>query len=229
LTEQKGLVAKLGEDVTAKSARLAELTTRADALRKQAIEFFTRSAQHSAAASTEGKTLWGDAGKWLNEHPTAPERKAWEQLRTTYSPQVFKLSEAEAENALASVHSAYAAQLEARQKLVASISKDLQDGGVTVPPSLSATTDDPAKVTQSANAAYASAADKFLTVYSGLPGNALKDVKDAAHVARMFSLYGQFLNGDQAKLGDAKKEFQETFGDRKDDPMVKLLPAKLQG
>jgi hypothetical protein len=228
--QQKTKAGELGQELAAKAKRLDDLTRRADDLRKAALEQFDRSSRHSAAASNEAKTYGVDLGKWSGDHPTAPERKAWDQMKITYSPQVFKLSEAEADSVIGSIHSAHAAQLDARQKLATSVEKDLQPAGIPMPPGIApAAADAATRATADANTAYTSAADKFMTVYTGLASPSLRDVKDLARLDRMLSLYGQYLNGDEKKLADAQTEFKELFQERKDDPLIKLLPPKLTG
>jgi chromosome segregation ATPase len=229
IAQLKQQVAKLNEELTGLGSRLDELNKRSADLRAKAVDQFQKSAKHSATAANDARTLGTELGKWGNDQKfaQAPEKKAWDQLRSTFSPHLFKLSEAEADNAVANLHSSHAAQLEARQK----VAKQVQDVQLTPPPGLTAGggEDERTKVLAEANKAYEAAAEKFLGVYTGGTAKELKDVRDSARIARMFSLYGQYLNGDEGKLAEAKKEFQEAFGERKDDPFIKRLPAKLQG
>jgi hypothetical protein len=221
------MASKLGEELAARAKTLDDLTKQGADLRAKAADQFQKAIANNAAASAEAKTLGTELGTWGNDQrfSKAPEKKAWDQLRQTYHLNVFKLLEAEAYNALGDLYAGQAAQLEARQKLAASISKTLQEAGVTAPPTL-ADNGELAKATQAAGNAYTEAAKRFVDVYEG--SGTPTDVKQAAKISRIFSLYGQYLNGDKGKLSEAKAAVKEAFNDPKTDPMVATFPAELR-
>lgn len=228
--EQKALATKFGQELAEKGKALEDLYKRAADLRGQAIKEFEESAKNNASASNEAKSLATTLGQWSNDEKfsKAPERKAWDQLRALYHLNVFKLLEGEAHTTLGTLYSNQAAQQDARAKLVASISKTLQEAGVAMPAALSAA--DESKATEAAGKAYTTAGEKFVEVYEG--SGTPKDVQQAARLFRIFTAYGQYLNGDKAKLGDAKsayKSYQESLTDPKDDPMARWIPADVRG
>jgi hypothetical protein len=229
--QELGTVAsKLGGELATQSKTLEDLMKKGADLRDQAAKHFDVATKQNAAAANDAKSLASELGAWSSNEKFShsPERKTWDQLRTLYHLNIFKLNEAEAFNALGNLHSNQALLEDSRAKLAASITKTLQDAKITVPPVLAAPQD--AKAAQAANDAYNQAASKFLDVYSvsGTP----KDAQQAARIERIFSFYGQYLNGDAAKLGDAKKEYagyKETLTDPKDDPLARWIPAPVRG
>jgi hypothetical protein len=228
MDEQKALAARMGQELTAKGKALEDLYKRAAELRAEAVKHFNDSADKNASASTDANALSLQLGKWVNDFPKAPEKVAWDRLRTLYHLNVFKLLQGEAQTTLGTLYSNQAAQQDARAKLVASITKTLQEAGIAMPPALSAPDD--VKAVDAAGKAYANAAELFVAVYEG--GGTPKDVQQAARLFRVFSSYGQYLNGDKAKLGDAKnayKAYQEALPDSKDDPMARWIPAEIRG
>ena len=225
-SEQKQVIAKLGQELTAKAQQLDALTKQAAEIRGRAAEMFTNSAKNSAAAAADARTLGSDLQKWSANYPT--EGKAYASLRATFSPSTFILAEAQAEAALGNLHNDHALQLQARQQLAESIAKPLQAAGVAVPAALSGgIAAEQKKAAEEATAAYTSAGGKFMDVYQ--VGTTPKDQQTSARIARMFALYGQYLAGDKAKLAEAKQEFTETFAERQDDPFARSLPAELRG
>jgi chromosome segregation ATPase len=228
--ERKALAAKLGEELAAKGKVLDDLTKQAAELRAKAVKHFEDSAGHNASASNDARSLATQLGQWSNDEKfsKSPEKKAWEQLRAIYHLNNFKLYEAEAGNTLGTLYTSQAQQQDERAKLVAAISKTLQEAGIAMPASLAAPAD--GKALDAAMKAYADAAAKFQGVYEG--GGAPKDVQQAARIARMFSLYGQYINGDKGKLGEAKTvytAYKEQLADPKDDQLARWLPADLRG
>jgi len=222
---QRGLASKLGEELTAKAAELDKLSKDAAGLRAQAVTKFENAGKQAAGAGNEAKTLTGELGQWGNNEKfsTSAEKKAWEQLRNIYHPNLFKQMEADAQSALGNLYSRQAELQQAKAKVVAAVGKTLADAGLTVPPALAAADD--GKAVEAANKAYAEAASKYQDSVSGVP----KDAQQAARISAMFSMYGQYLNGDKAKLGEAKKARDEAFSDSKDDPFLRMLPADLRG
>jgi hypothetical protein len=228
--EQKALATKLGQELADKGKKLEDLYKRAAELRSQAIKEFKDSSENNKSASNDAQSLALQLGQWSNDDKfsKAPERKAWDQLRALYHLNVFKLLEAEAHTTLGTLYSNQAAQQAARAKLVASISKTLQEAGVAMPAALSAP--DESKATEAAAAAYTTAGEKFIQVYEG--SGTPKDVQQAARLFSIFTAYGQYLNGNKEKLGDAKKaykNYQEALTDPKDDPMARWIPAEVRG
>jgi colicin import membrane protein len=226
IQEQKAQAAKLGEELSANAKKLADLNQQADALRAKALEQYKKSADHYAAASNEAKTLSLMLEKWSRSEKFShsAEAAAWKDLREVYNLNGFKLLEAQANNAQGSVHSAAAAQASEQAKLVAGISKTLSEAGITVPAGLGAGENQKKEVDAAAKA-YTDAYQKF----SDVAAVSTKDMKEAAELSRVFSLYGQYLNGDASKLGEAKKAFSEAFEGRKDDPAMRIFPAELRG
>jgi hypothetical protein len=78
--DQKQLTAKLGQDLATKAQRLDDLTKQAAGTRAKAIEYFTKSAQHAAAAFSDANALARDPATSGNNFP--PRRK----LSTCSSP-----------------------------------------------------------------------------------------------------------------------------------------------
>jgi hypothetical protein len=165
--------------------------------------------------------------QWSNKEgfSQSPQRKAWDQLRAVYHLNVFKLLQAEALNALGNLYSHQAVLEEARVNLAGGIARTLQEAKISAPASLTAPKD--AKATEASNKAFGEAAQVFMDVYSvaGTP----KDAQQAARISRIFSFYGQYLNGDKTKLGEAKAAYKEAFSDSKDDPLIPLIPAEVRG
>ncbi|HEY7118412.1 MAG TPA: hypothetical protein VH475_17620, partial [Tepidisphaeraceae bacterium] len=227
--ELKQMVAKLGDQLGAQTKRLDELTRQANDLRARAADQFSKAAQNSAQAASDAAKLAQQLGTWSNNFPTSPEKKAWEQLRATYNTNIFKLAEAQADNALGNLHARHANQLEARQHLAAGVADIMQKAALTAPATLGVAAVDAEhkKAADAANKAYTDAAQKFQDVYQ--VGTTPKDVKDIAQISRMYSLYAQYLNGDKAAIGEAKKVYQEAFSDRKDDPFARSVPAEIRG
>lgn len=223
----KGEASKLGETLSSQSKTLEDLNKEVAGLRAKALEQFKKSATHYAAASNEAKTLAGTLDKWsANEKfRQSPEMTAWKDLRAVYNLNGFKLLEAQAENAQGNIHSAAAAQMGEQARVVASITKPLTDAGITMPASLKG--DDVKAEVDEASKAFADAAKNFDDVAQFGPNP--KDLKDSARLARVFSLYGQYLNGDASKLKDAKEEMGKAFEGRKDDPAMRIFPADLRG
>jgi hypothetical protein len=230
ISEQKALATKLGQELAEKGKTLEDLYKRAADLRAQAVKEFEESAKNNASASSDAQSLALQLGQWSNDDKfsKSPERKAWDQLRTLYNLNIFRLLEAEAHSTLGTLYSNQAAQQDARAKLVASITKPLQEAGISMPAALSAADD--GKATEAAAKAYTTAGEKFVLVYEG--SGTPKDVQQAARLFKIFTAYGQYLNGDKAKLGDAKsayKSYQESLTDPKDDPMARWIPAEVRG
>jgi hypothetical protein len=229
MAEQKAQVAKLGEELTAKAKELDDANKQAAALRQKAVEQFKASATHYSGASSDAKGLATELGQWSNgeKFREAPEKKAWDQLKLIYNQNIFKLLEAEADNARADALNAKGADLAAQQQLVASIKPTLAGAGITLPASLEAAGGGEAKTAMDeAGKAYTEAAEKFLGVYEA--GGTPKDVQQAARISRMFSLYGQYLNGGEKAKLDVAKEAYKAVGFDKEDPMLKYLPADLR-
>src|SRR5439155_9214820 len=128
----------------------------AEDLRAKAIEQFQKSAAHCDGATNEAKALAGQLGTWSNKFSTSPERKSWDQLKAIYNMNIFKLGEAEAQSALASVYNRQASMFDAREKLAAAIAPTLTAAGIAMPASLA----DAAQQRQKAQAAAADAYDK---------------------------------------------------------------------
>ena len=230
ISEQKAMATKLGGELAEEGKKLEDLYKRAADLRTQAIKDFEDSAKNNSSASSDAQSLAMQLGQWSNDDKfsKSPERKAWDQLRSIYHLNIFRLLEAEAHTTLGTLYSNQAAQQDARAKLVASISKTLQEAGVAMPAALSAPDD--SKATEAAAKAYTTAGEKFVQVYEG--SGTPKDVQQAARLFKIFTSYGQYLNGDKAKLGDAKaayKSYQESLTDPKDDPMARWIPAEVRG
>jgi uncharacterized coiled-coil DUF342 family protein len=226
--EQKALMQKVYDGLTARAAELDALNKQAATLRAQAAKQLEESAKHYAAAANDAKTLAQEITRWKKPdggYDKAVEVAAWNRLGTVYHSNMFKLLEAEAEHALAELHSQHAAQAAASTKVATMIAGPLQAATLTVPATLNADADAKA-ATDAAGKLFTSAAEKFLAVYEG--GGAPKDVSQAAKISRMFSLYGQYLNGDQTKLQPAKDEFKNAFGDDMTNPIVRLLPNDLK-
>jgi hypothetical protein len=224
---QKAQASQLGEELASQAKTLDDLNKQAATLRSKALDQFGKSAKHYAAAANEAKTLGTQLDTWSHSEKfgQSSEVKAWTALRAAYNLNGFKLLEAEANNAQGNIHSDTAAQMVEQQKLVTGISKSLQEAGITVPATLTA--GDAKTELDAAGKAYAEAADKFDGVYK--VGTNPKDMKEAAQYSRIFTLYSQYLNGDAAKLGEAKTAFKEAFEGRKDDPAMRAFPADLRG
>ena len=223
--EQKTAAGQLGQELTDRGRQLEELSKQATEVRSRAADMFAKSAQHSGAAAKDATALATELGKWSQNFAQSPEKKAWDQLKATYSMGTFRLAEAEAEHSLGNLHNEHALQLQERQQVAAQIAKTLQDAGITMPPVLAAAQAEHKAAAEAANAAYTSAAQKFIDVYQG---SAPKELQNSAHISRMFSLYGQYLGGDKSKLAEAKAEVAEAFAERTDDPLVRSLPAELR-
>jgi len=225
---QKTQAGTLGDQLTVKAKSLDDLNKQAAGLRAKALEQFTASAKHNAAAAAEAKTLATTLDSWSGKEKfrEAPEAKAWIQLRKIYNMNSFKLSEAEANNQIGNINSVAAAQYGAQQKLATAITDTLKNAGVSQPATLSGDAEQK-KALDAAGKAYTAAAEGFSGVYS--VGTTPKDMKEAAQISRMFSLYGQYLNGDTGKLTEAKKMFTDVFESRKTEPAVMALPADLRG
>jgi hypothetical protein len=225
--ELSAAAAKLGTELAAHAKTLDDLTKQAATLRAQAAKHFETAASQNASAANDARALGGELMQWSNKEGfgQSPQRKAWDQLRNVYHLNVFKLLQAEALNALGNLHGNQAAMEEARANLAAGIAKTLQEAKVNAPASLTAPKD--TKATEASNKAFGEAAQVFMDVYSvaGTP----KDAQQAAKISRIFSFYGQYLNGDKAKLGDAKAAYKEAFSDSKDDPLIPLMPAEVRG
>jgi hypothetical protein len=231
VAEQKSLVTKLGEELAAKAKELDDVNKQAAALRGKAADLLAQSAKHYAGASTEAKLLATELGQWGNSEKfsSSPEKKAWDQLKLVYHLNIFKLLEAEADNARAGIYSVQGTQLAAQQQMVAGVKATLAGAGLTLPPSLDAAVDAEQKLAVDlAGKAYTEAAEKFVTVYEA--GGTPKDIQQSAKISRMFSLYGQYLNGDATKLQAARDAFKVAFEkeDAAVNPMVKSLPADLR-
>jgi hypothetical protein len=227
-SDQKELAAKLGQDLATKGQRLAALDKQAAETRAKALEYFNKSADHSAAAAKDATALATELGKWGNNFPTSPEKKAWDQLKSTYGTNTFRLAEAEAENAAANLHNEHALLLQYRQQVASGLTKVLQEAGIAMPPMLAggAADAEQKKAAEAATAAYTSAAQKFMDVYQA--GTTPKELQNTARVSRMFSLYGQYVAGDRSKLADAKQEYAEAFAEHKDDSLIRALPPELR-
>jgi DNA repair exonuclease SbcCD ATPase subunit len=225
--ELSAAAAKLGTELAAHAKTLDDLTKQAATLRAQAAKHFENAATQNASASNDAKNLGRELAEWSNndKYSRSPERKAWDELRSTYHLNVFKLLQAEALNALGNLYSSQALLEENRTALAANISKTLQEAKVDVPASLTAPKD--TKAVAAANKAFSDAASIFTDVYTvaGTP----KDAQQAARISRIFSCYGQYLNGDKTKLGDAKAAYKEAFSDSKDDPLIRYIPAEIRG
>jgi hypothetical protein len=225
--ELSAAAAKLGTELAAHARKLDDLTKQAAELRAQAAKHFDAAAKQNAAAANDARALGGELMQWSNKEgfSQAPQRKAWEQLRNAYHLNVFKLLQAEALNAIGNLYAHEAATEEARANLAAGIASTLQEAKVNAPATLTAAKE--TKATEASNKAFAEAAKIFLDVSSvaGTP----KDAQQAAKISQIFSFYGQYLNGDKAKLGDAKAAYKEAFSDSKDDPLITLMPAEVRG
>jgi chromosome segregation ATPase len=230
VAEQNGVVQRLGTELDQKAQELAALVKQADELRTKAIDQFQRSADHYAAAAKDAADLSRELKTWSRDpkFATAPEKKAWEDLEKVNNSNVFKLYDAESRCALGDVHIAHVSQLQNMEKLAAAIAPALQDARHALPPTLPASLKEQIDAAKAAaDKQYTDAAEKFVNVY-GVSTNP-KDVNYAAHIARIFALYGQYLNGDKGKLADAKTEAQQTFADEHStDPLIKALPAELR-
>jgi len=126
--------------LTAKAKSLDDLNKQAVALRAKAIDQFTASAKHNAAAAADAKILASTLDSWSGKEKfrEAPEAKAWIQLRKIYNMNSFKLSEAEANNQIGNINSVAAAQYGAQQNLATAIGDTLQKAGVILPATLAA-------------------------------------------------------------------------------------------
>ena len=223
--DQKQLTAKLGQDLAAKAQRLDALSKQAAGSRAKAIEYFTKSAQHAGAAANDANALARDLSAWAGNFPT--EKKAFDQLKSTYGANTFKLAEAEAQNAIANLQNQHAQLLQYQQQVATGLSKVLQEAGITMPPAITAGAEEQKKAADAAQAAYTEAATKYMDVYQG--SSAPKELQNTARVSRMLSLYGQYVAGDKSKLADARQEYTEAFGENKNDPLIRALPPELRG
>lgn len=231
LGEQKNLQAKLNDELGKKAVELEGHLKQAADLRAKAIKQYEDAAKHYGAAATDATALGKTLAQWEKKEgfTNVPERAAWKRLRELYNFNAFWLFEGQARAAIGDVNSTAASQLGARQQVATATNDILQKAGLTVPASLSASMEaEQQKALKDATEAYTEASKRFESVY-GFAGNP-KFMQDAAHIARMFSLYSQYLNGDKDKLNEARKEFQATYGGAETkDPIIKTFPADLQG
>ena len=178
IAQYKGEAAKLGEQLVTQAKTLDDLTKQAEDLRTKAIDQFNKSATHYAGASNDAKNLAAQLGTWSNKFSTAPERKAWDQLKTIYNLNIFKLGEAEAQSAAASVHNRQALMYDAREKLAATIAPTLTAAGITMPAPLADAAQQRQKAQAAAAEAYDKAAQRLADAKQG--GGTPKDVQAAA-------------------------------------------------
>jgi hypothetical protein len=184
IAEHKAAAAKLGEQLAAQAKTLDELTKQAEDLRAKAVDQFTKSAGHYAGASNDAKALAGQLGTWSNKFSTAPEKKAWDQLKAIYNMNIFKLGEAEAQSALASVYNRQASMFDAREKLAAAIAPTLTAAGIAMPASLADAAQQKQKAQAAAADAYDKAAQRLADAKKG--GGTPKDIQAAASAEAQF-------------------------------------------
>src|SRR5256885_1004694 len=170
--------AKLGEQLAAQAKTLDDLTRQAEDLRAKAIDQFNKSAGHYESAAKDAKDLSTQLGQWGNKSfSTSPERKAWDQLKSIYNMNIFKLGEAEARTAVASVYSRQAAMYDAREKLTATIAPTLTAAGIQTPAPLADAAQQRQKAVAAREDAYGKATKLLGDVKKG--AGAPKDVQAA--------------------------------------------------
>jgi chromosome segregation ATPase len=188
IAAHKAAAAKLGEQLAAQAKTLDELTKQAEDLRAKALDQFNKSATHYAGASNDAKALSAQLGTWSNKFSTAPEKKAWDQLKSIYNMNIFKLGEAEAQSAVASVYNRQAVMYDAREKLAAAIAPTLTAAGIAMPASLADAAQQRQKAQAAAADAYGKAAERLVDAKKG--GGTPKDIQAAA------SAEAQYLPAD---------------------------------
>lgn len=229
IEEQKGQATRLGQQLTDQAKKLADVEKKADETRKNALAQFEKAAKDYEQSSKTALALDREFGTWMNNQKfaQAAERRAWEATRKLYNAGNYTLRHGHALHAIGVIQSNLADLLGQKQRVIASITPDLQAAGVAVPAELSPVDADLKVAQDAANKNFTEAIENFGKVFE--TGLNPKNLREAAGISKMFALFGQYvLNNDEAKLTEARKEFQQLFEERKEDPMIKQLPAKLR-
>ncbi len=183
-------VVPAGGSISNKASELAEIVTRLATLRERALKNARDAAENYGQAVSKAMELRQQlAGKIQDtKNQSRPELNSWKTMRDVMDPAVFRLQQSAAQRTLAGILASHAQELHMRIDLRNALTPILQSAGLPLPDQLAANNADQDRKTAltEANAAYEAANGLLENITEG---QAQADVKSAASVARMLTLY----------------------------------------
>ncbi len=227
---RKTAATTLGQELSAKVDELAKFENDAGALRDSAIVHYDKSVKGFLAASGDAQKVQKRLDEWRRDEKfkDSPEAKSWDGLYKLYNYHYFKLLQGRGLNQIGNLKNAYSVMLDSHSKTAMEAAPILTKAGIALPAKLGTPPADAKKTQDEAIKNYDEAIKIFEDVFG--VGSNPKTLIDTAKVSNLYALFSEFqLTGDTKKRDDARKQFNELFGDKKDDPGYKQAPEALRG
>lgn len=185
--------AAVARTMSEKAARLSAMAEENRALFAEAEQKLQNAVKHYEDAAASAEQLARDVRQQSADlDRSSPTKIAYDMLLNVIHPSVYRLGAANANQSLAMLHASRLISLSDRQRLRTALEPVLSAAGLEIPkPLADVQVEQELKASaEEAAAKFQAAEELYTTVTSEAPSDPLKQ---AGHVGRIFSLYGQLL------------------------------------